>query len=67
MADLSEQERAVLWALGELEPAPLEEIALLTGLPAPQVKDILDGLAKKGFLTATDANESRTDEHVAPP
>lgn len=58
MADLTNEERAVLRALSELEPAPLEDIALRTGLSAERVKEILDGLAKKGLLTSLDKADS---------
>lgn len=57
MADLNDQERAVLRALGELEPATLHEIASRTGITLQQVQEILDGLAKKGLLSSVEPNE----------
>jgi len=50
MTHLSEEEKSVLLALSELEPATLEEVARRSGVEAQKLKRILAGLAKKGLL-----------------
>ena len=63
MSKLTEEERAVLHALSELEPATLEELAVRTGLRPGRLKEILEELAKKGLLCSLDSGEFKSREH----
>ena len=64
MTDLNDEERRVLEALSELEPATLEEIAFRAELPVPRVKQLLDALAKKGMLDSMDSDESDPNQSI---
>ncbi len=57
MARLNDEEKKVLLALSELEPATLEELAARSGLEHAHVKSVLDGLAKKGLLDELDERD----------
>ena len=50
MTHYSEDERRLLLALAELEPAPLDHLALVTGLAPERIKRILKDLAKRGLV-----------------
>jgi DNA-binding MarR family transcriptional regulator len=60
MQKLSDEEKTVLLALSELEPASLEQIAVKTGIKTQLLKAILEKLASKALL-------HRTDEDCASP
>jgi DNA-binding MarR family transcriptional regulator len=57
MAELTNDEKAVLRALGELEPATVEEIAARTRIEVERVRQILKGLSKRGLLTSLEDKE----------
>ena len=65
MTELTDEEKAVLKALSELEPATLEEISALSGLPTSQVKEILEALSKKRLLDSLNTGDSDSDESVS--
>ena len=54
MQKLSDEEKTVLLALSELEPASLEQIAVKTGIKTQLLKAILEKLASKTLLHRTD-------------
>jgi predicted Rossmann fold nucleotide-binding protein DprA/Smf involved in DNA uptake len=58
MTDLSKEEKDVLKALGELEPATIEEIARKTNLTSAAVQKVLAELEKKGLLDSVDPNSA---------
>jgi DNA-binding MarR family transcriptional regulator len=62
MTNLSDEERRVLRALGELAPATLEELAARTGMLTSQIKDILKKLTDKGLLSSLDSDEFESSE-----
>jgi DNA-binding MarR family transcriptional regulator len=57
VTELTKEEKDVLHALAELEPATQEEIATMTGLSVAEVQRILAGLKKRGFLGSVDQAE----------
>jgi sugar-specific transcriptional regulator TrmB len=61
MIHLSEEEKRILLALSELEPASLEQVSRRSGVDAQKVKWILAGLAKKGLLAEMGEDEASAD------
>jgi DNA-binding MarR family transcriptional regulator len=57
VTELTKEEKDVLQALNDLEPATQEEIATMTGLSVAEVQRILAGLKKRGFLGSLDQAE----------
>lgn len=62
MENLSEDEKRVLSALGELEPATLEQIAAKTALEPRAVKKILQKLLTKKLLEQRGSKQSQSSE-----
>ena len=56
MSKLTDAEKKVLLALSELEPASLDALAANTGIELRLLKEILQGLAKKGLLEEAEAD-----------
>lgn len=63
MPKRTDAEKKILLALSELEPASLDAIAAKTGIEARLLKEILQGLAKKGLLE--EAEDNRTGREAS--
>lgn len=50
MKELTDEEKVVLHALNQLQPAPLEEVVAFTGYSESKVQEILERLAAKRLL-----------------
>jgi DNA-binding IclR family transcriptional regulator len=67
MENLSDEEKRVLLALNELEPATLEQIATKSALEPGQIQEVLQKLLKKGLLGQLGSNHRRRTKEMSAP